>query len=138
MATKAELEARLKRVPLFDTLSRRQLRKMLDKAKVTSHTKGQEITKEDLGSLAFHLVLSGKAKVSIRGRKVRELGAGDYFGEISMIDGRPRSATVTATTDLATLAVPHLAFQQLLDDDPEIARQMLIRLCARLREAESG
>ena len=137
MADQADLEAQLERVPLFGSLSRRQLRRMLDKATTTTHTPGQEITKEDLGSLAFHLVLTGSAEVSIRGKKVRVLGPGEYFGEISMIDGRPRSATVTAATGLTTLAVPHLAFQQVLHDDPEIARQMLVQLCSRLREAEA-
>ena len=137
MAGKKDLEARLMRVPIFGALSKRQLRKMLDKAKTTTHRPGQEITKEALGSLAFHLVLSGSAEVTVRGKKVRDLGPGEYFGEISMIDGRPRSATVTATTDLETLAVPHLAFQEMLDDEPETARQLLVMLCRRLREAEA-
>lgn len=137
MADSSDLETRLLRVPIFAQLSRRQLRKMLDKSKTTTHSPGQEITKEGLGSLALHLILSGTVEVTVRDKKVRELGPGDYFGEISMIDGRPRSATVKATTDLKTLAVPHLAFQQLLDDDPEVARQMLVRLCQRLREAEA-
>jgi len=137
MADTSDLEARLIKVPIFGPLSRRQLRKVLGKAKTTSHSAGQDITEQDKGSLAFHLVLSGTADVSVRGKKVRTLGPGEYFGEISMIDGRPRSATVTAASPLTTLAVPHLAFQDLLDDEPEVARQLLIRLCDRLREAEA-
>jgi CRP/FNR family cyclic AMP-dependent transcriptional regulator len=137
MADNADLEARLIRVPIFGQLSRRQLKKLLGKAKTTSHSAGQDITEQDKGSLAFHLVLSGSADVTVHGKKVRTLGPGEYFGEISMIDGRPRSATVTAASPLTTLAVPHLAFQDLLDDEPEVARQLLVRLCDRLREAEA-
>jgi CRP/FNR family cyclic AMP-dependent transcriptional regulator len=107
------------------------------KAKTTTHSAGQDVTEQDKGSLAFHLVLSGSADVTVHGEKVRTLGPGEYFGEISTIDGRPRSATVTAASALTTLAVPHLAFQDLLDDEPEVARQLLIRLCDRLREAEA-
>ena len=71
------------------------------------------------------------------GREVRRLGPGDYFGEISLIDGKPRSATVTAAGSLTTLAVPHLAFSEMLDENPAAARDVLIQLCARLREAEA-
>lgn len=138
MADKSDLESRLMHVPLFGQLSRRQVKKLVSKAKVTSHSAGQDITEQDKGSLAFHLVLSGSADVKVNGKKVRALGAGEYFGEISMIDGRRRSATVTATSPLSTLAVPHLAFQDLLDDEPEVARQILVRLCDRLREAEAA
>ena len=68
----------------------------------------------------------------------RTLTVGDHFGEISLIDGKPRSATVSATEPLTTLAVPYQAFQSLLDDDPTCARGLLTVLCARLREAEAG
>ena len=137
MADTADLEARLTRVPIFGALSNRQIRKVVGFSKRITHRPGQEITKEDLGSLAFHLILSGSADVTIRGEKIRSLGPGDYFGEISMIDGRPRSATVTASSDLETVAVPYLAFQKVLDDEPEVARQLLVMLCGRLREAEA-
>jgi CRP/FNR family cyclic AMP-dependent transcriptional regulator len=83
------------------------------------------------------VILDGTATVSKAGVDKRTLGAGDHFGEISMIDSKRRSATVTATEPLTALAVPHLAFQSLLDDDPTCARETLMVLCARLREAEA-
>ena len=87
--------------------------------------------------MAFHLILDGRATVSIAGTEVRSLGSGDYFGEISMIDGKPRSATVTATEPTRTLAIPHQDFERLVADEPDFARGLLVTLCARLREAES-
>jgi len=62
---------------------------------------------------------------------------GRYFGEISMIDGKPRSATVTAVAPMTTLAIPHQDFERLLADEPDFARGLLVNLCARVREAEA-
>lgn len=133
-----DLEAKLAAVPIFAGLSRRQVSKLVGKSKETRHQAGHEIAKEGEGSLALHLILTGTAEVSLRGESLRQLGEGDYFGEISLIDGRPRSASVKAATDLTTLAVPHLAFRQLLEDDATFATGLLVLLCARLREAESA
>jgi CRP-like cAMP-binding protein len=133
-----EYDAELAAVPVFAGLSRRQRGKLLDLSRVVTHDDGHELATEGEGSLALHVVLDGRAMVSIRGAQVRELGPGDSFGEISLIDGKPRSATVTAQGALTTLAVPHHAFNELLDDDPAAARVVLVQLCARLREAEAG
>ena len=89
------------------------------------------------GAQAFHLILSGQATVSHGSRTIRTLGEGDYFGEISMIDGKPRSATVTVDEDVRALAIDHGVFQSLLDAQPEFAKGLLKGLCSRLREAEA-
>ena len=95
------------------------------------------MTTEGALGLGFHLILDGEATVSQGGTTLRKLGPGDYFGEISMIDGRRRSATVTAETPLRAAYVSHATFEELLDQDPGFARGLLKVLCARLREAES-
>src|SRR5690242_9426049 len=118
MTDRKDLEAMLAKVPVFSGLSRRQLGKLVDKSKETRHQAGRELAKEGEGALALHLITSGSAGVSVGGESVRTLGEGDYFGEISLIDGKPRSATVQAETDLTTLAVPHVAFQALLEEEP--------------------
>jgi len=138
MSDTHDLESKLAAVPVFAGLSRRHVSKLVAQSKQTFHQAGHEIAKEGEGSLALHLILTGSADVTLRGQPVRTLHAGDYFGEISLIDGRPRSATVTAAEDLTTLAVPHLGFQQLLEDEPGFAAGLLKLLCARLREAERG
>jgi CRP-like cAMP-binding protein len=132
-----DAERTLASVDLFSGLSHRQLKRLLDGAHEVHHVSGQEIAREGAGALAFHLILDGHARVDLHGQEVRTLGPGDHFGEISMIDGKPRSATITATDDLTTLVVPHQDFEQLLRGDPDFARALLSTLCARLREAEA-
>jgi CRP-like cAMP-binding protein len=98
---------------------------------------GREIAHEGLGGLAFHLVLSGEVEVSIRGRAVSRLHTGESFGEISMIDGKPRSATVTVVEPTRTLAIPHQVFDELTAEEPEFTRGLLELLCARIRTADT-
>ena len=117
-----ELHGHLANVPILAGLSRRQATKLLSGSKQIKHAAGHEIAVEGQGALALHLILDGTAQVSIRGKQIRQLGSGDYFGELSLIDGRPRSATVVAETALHTLAIPHSVFQNLLRDDPDFAR----------------
>jgi CRP/FNR family transcriptional regulator, cyclic AMP receptor protein len=132
-----DVQAHLARVPIFAGLSSRQLGKLAGSSRRTTHQAGHEMAKEGEGALALHIILDGTAEVSVHGRPRRELRAGDYFGEISLIDGKKRSATVTATSDLHTLAVPHGPFQKLLETEPGFAAGLLTLVCARLREAEA-
>jgi CRP-like cAMP-binding protein len=124
-------------VDLFRDLSRAQLKRLANAASEVSHPPGKAVATEGGGALAFHLIIEGSATVSKDGRVLRTLGPGDYFGEISMIDGRPRSATVTALEPLKAVAIPHQDFEAVIDEDPEFARHLLKTLCARLREAEA-
>jgi CRP/FNR family cyclic AMP-dependent transcriptional regulator len=132
-----DLQARLAVVPIFSGLSNRQLGRLVEAARTTTHQPGHEIAREGEGAMALHLILEGTAEVTVHGRPRRELRTGDYFGEISLIDGRKRSATVTATSNVRTLAVPHLPFQRLLESEPGFAAGLLKMVCSRLREAEA-
>ena len=132
-----DVQAHLARVPIFAGLSSRQLGKLAGASRRTTHQAGHEIAKEGEGALALHIILDGTAEVTVHGSPKRELRAGDYFGEISLIDGKKRSATVTAASDLHTLAVPHGPFQKLLETEPGFAAGLLTLVCARLREAEA-
>jgi CRP-like cAMP-binding protein len=131
-------ETRLEEIELFRGLSKRQLKKLIGESREVQHAAGHHVAEEGLGSLAFHLILTGDAEVRHGETPLRTLGPGDYFGEISIIDGKPRSATVAAGDDgLTTFAIPYQAFQSLLEDDAEFARTLLKTLCSRLREAEA-
>ena len=137
MARDREREALIADVDLFRDLSRSQLKRLASASREVSHPVGKAVATEGQGAHAFHFILEGEATVTKDGRVLRTLGPGDYFGEISMIDGRPRSATVSAVAPLQVLAIPHLDFEQVLDEDPGFARHLLKTLCARLREAEA-
>ena len=137
MARDRAREAVIANVDLFRDLSKAQLKRLAGAASEVSHPPGKAVTTEGGGALALHLIIEGSATVSKDGHELRTLGPGDYFGEISMIDGRPRSATVTALEGLTVMAIPHQDFETVLDEDPEVARRLLKTLCARLREAEA-
>ena len=137
MARDRAHEAVIASVDLFRDLSKSQLKRLAEASIEVSHPPGKAVATEGRGGLAFHLILEGSATVSKDGQVLRTLGPGDYFGEISMIDGLPRSATVTALEPLKAVAIPHVDFEGVIDDDPEFARHLLKTLCARLREAEA-
>ena len=135
--TPLDAEQLLAKIDLFSGLSHRRLKKVAAQARFIEHDGGHEIATEGLGAIAFHLIVSGKVRVSRADRPVRELGPEEYFGEISMIDGKPRSVTVTTVEPTRTLVIPHLVFEDLVHDEPEFAVGLLKLLCARLRELEA-
>ena len=127
----------LSRIDLFAGLSRRQLKQLAARANEVRHDAGHVVTTEGRPALAFHMILEGQVTVTQGGTVLRTLGPAEHFGEISLIDGQRRSATVTAETPLRTITVSHATFGELLDQDPSFARTLLAVLCARLREAEA-
>lgn len=132
-----ELKSHLAAVDLFQGLSKRQLNALVKQGKLTEHEDGQEVIAEGTGAIGFHLITSGKAKVTSGNQVRRTLGVGDYFGEVSLLDGKPRSASVVADGSLQTFALRPHTVEGLMEDNPAVARSMLVVLCSRLREAES-
>ena len=132
-----EVLDRIAAVDVFAGLSKRQHKRIAGAGRTTTLEAGKVVAEEGKDALAFHLVLDGALEVSVRGNVVRRLGPGDYFGEISMIDGKPRSATVTATEPTQCFALQHSSFEDLILAEPLVAKAMLETLAGRLREAES-
>jgi hypothetical protein len=95
-----EQVAALAHVPLFSDLSKRQLRKLADVSAVVSFSGGKEIVKQDVAGSVFYVILEGKAKVTKRGRTVKHLGPGAFFGELAIIVGAPRTASVVSETPM--------------------------------------
>jgi|tagenome__1003787_1003787.scaffolds.fasta_scaffold19876586_1 CRP/FNR family cyclic AMP-dependent transcriptional regulator len=129
-------ESLLAAIDLFNGLSPEQVRKLVDRGRLIPHQTGRQLTSEGDHAHALHVILKGRATVTVAGSEVRTIGSGDYFGEISMIDGKPRSATVTATEPMTTLTISHTEFQRLLTQDPDFGRRLLTSLCARLRDVK--
>ena len=123
----------LGRAGIFEGLSRKDLNEILASAKEMEYPEGKTVVTEGENGVSFHLILQGKAKVVVGKRTRATLGPGDYFGELSVIDRGPRTASVTAATPLKTLTLVSWDFLAVLDENPKIARKMLIEMCKRLR-----
>ena len=132
MPSKTPLEM-LGSAGLFEGLSKRELQQILSQTREMTFPEGKTIVKEGENGVSFHLILEGKVKVTVGKRTRVSLGPGQYFGELSLIDRGPRTAAVTATTPVKTLTLVSWDFLALLDENPKIARKMLIELCRRLR-----
>jgi CRP/FNR family cyclic AMP-dependent transcriptional regulator len=133
---KKTLVEMLSRNRLFDELTKKEVGAVIEYSTEVNHPEGQPIVIEDRAGVGFHLILDGTAIVSVKGRKLRTLGAGESFGDIAVIDGGPRSASVTAETPLRTLSLPPWEFKPLVLEHPQLAYKLLLKLCALLREAE--
>lgn len=130
--------AALRRVPLFADMDRRQAEQIARLLKKRPFAKGETVILEGSGGAAFFLIESGEATVTRKGVHLGTLGPGDHFGEIALIDGGPRSATVTAATDLACYGLTFWEFRPLLERNGTIGWKILQALAKRLRAAEQG
>jgi CRP/FNR family transcriptional regulator len=126
----------LKRVPLFAGVGDRELGRLAKVMRESTFNEGQAITTEGRSGVGFFVIEHGNATVSLRGEIVRTLGPGDHFGEIALIDEGPRSATVTATTDLRCRGMAAWEFRSFVQEHPEVAWPLLETLASRLRDAE--
>jgi CRP/FNR family transcriptional regulator len=126
----------LQRVPLFEGLSRRQLKRIQDLAKEVRYMEGVSIVKENEAGNSFYVILEGQAKVLRGSRTITKLVPGDFFGEISLLDGGARSASVVSETPMTLLELTQRAFQRLLRDDPSVALKLMEALAKRVRRTE--
>jgi CRP/FNR family cyclic AMP-dependent transcriptional regulator len=131
-----ELVESLKRVPIFAGVRDKDLERLVKAMRESRFNEGEAITTEGHSGVGFFLIEHGNATVSLRGEIVRTLGPGDHFGEIALIDEGPRSATVTATTDLRCRGLAAWEFKAFVQEHPEVAWPLLETLASRLRDAE--
>jgi CRP/FNR family transcriptional regulator, cyclic AMP receptor protein len=128
----------LSHVDLFQGLTAKELKTVLGQAKAISFRPEEVVAEEGSRGGRLYLILRGEAKVDVGGRFRASLGPGDYFGEISLIDGGPRSATVAAVTDLQTLSIASFNFRSLMKEQPLLALKLLEQLCRRIRSSEQS
>jgi CRP/FNR family cyclic AMP-dependent transcriptional regulator len=133
MAAPIEL---LKRVPLFQGVDDKHLRSIAQSFTERSFTAGTELVGEGKGGVGFFVIESGEARVSVEGEERRTLGPGDYFGEIALIDGGVRTATVTATSDGKMHGMTPWQFRPLVEENASIAWPLLEAMARRTRELE--
>lgn len=133
---KREMAGRLGQVRLFKELSKSDLRELEDIGKVVPYAAGYTIIDQGASGAGFHMILSGEAKVVRGGRTVARLGPGEVFGEMALIDGGPRTATVIAETDTTTFAIATWDFRALVKKRPGMSWSLLLSMTERLREAQ--
>jgi CRP-like cAMP-binding protein len=122
-------------IPLFSRLRKRQLRGIAKFTKVLDYSPNDVIVQTGERGDSFCLVLDGRARV--RGRS-GELKAGDFFGEMALLDGGPRSATIIATTAVRVMKLPRRVFLKAMEQDPQIGLAIMQTLAERVRRLERG
>jgi CRP-like cAMP-binding protein len=126
----------LKQVPLFQNVPEKQLQSIAAEMAERRFGDGQELTAEGRSGVGFFVLESGSAKVTVDGEDRRTLGPGDYFGEIALIDGGVRTATITATSDGVAYGLTPWQFRPLVESHAEIAWPLLEAMARRTRELE--
>ena len=121
-------------VPLLAACSKRELSLVASIADEIAQPTGTVLTVEGKTGREFCILISGDAEVRQRDKRLRLLSAGDFFGEIALILDAPRSATVTATSEVRLLVIDQNAFRRLLRESPSIQGKVLEALAVRLAD----
>ena len=129
-----EAASMLADVPLFAGLSRRHLGHIAKIASAKRFAPGGALVRAGEPPDAFYVILDGRVRVETPGRGI-ELTSGDFFGEMALIDGEPRSATIVTLTDVHVMIIPRSKFLKVLESEPKITLAIMATLTRRLREA---
>ena len=133
MDSKLEL---LQRVPLLAGLGSRELEEVGRLADEIDLPQGRELTQEGKSGGEFFVIVDGSVRVERGGKVLREMGPGEFLGEISLIDDGPRTATVTTATPVRLFVIAHRQFHSLLERFPGIQTQILKTMASRIRHLE--
>jgi len=132
----AATAAVLARVPLFADLDESELQRVASVFKERRFAQGETVIQQGSGAAAFFVIDSGEAKVLVDGIEKRVMQAGDYFGEMALIDAGTRTATVTAATDLVCSGVTFWDFQPLVEASGVIGWKLLQSLIGIYRSEQ--
>jgi CRP/FNR family cyclic AMP-dependent transcriptional regulator len=125
----------IKRAPIFSGCSKKELRRIAAITQLVELPAGHELTREGEPGRDFVVLLEGGADVRRKGRRVAELGPGDWLGEISLLTGGPRTATVTTTAPSRALVIRGGMFRSLVETTPSIAYKTLVRVASLLPQS---
>ena len=138
MFGKSSKIALLEKVPLFRDLPRRQLDQIARLADEIEVPAGKRLATAGESGLELFVIIEGHATITIGSGRTARLGPGDFFGEMSLVDGGPRSATVEAASDMRLLVVARREFWQLLTAAPPLVLKIMSALSRRVRDAEAA
>ena len=127
----------LRGVSLFAELDDADLSGLAEEFNERSYPAGAAMATEGEGGLVFFIIESGEATVSIGGDEVARMGPGEYFGEVALIDKRPRTATVEAVADTTCFTLPVWSFRPFVEARPTVAWKLLEALADRLETAQA-
>ena len=132
---KAQIEL-LSAVPLFSLTPKKQLRTIAQEFKSRKVPEGKQLAEQGEYGREFYVVVSGSARCEVDGREIRKFGPGSFFGELALLAGGPRSATIIAETPMELLVLDRGDFTVLLRAAPDVAIKILKSVAARLQEAD--
>jgi len=115
----------LKRVPIFSDLDRKELERIAASMKQRTFSAGETVTSEGQSGVGFFVIEEGEATVTVHGDERRRLGPGDYFGEVALLNESPRTATITADSDLRCYGLTSWEFRPLVETHGSIAWKLL-------------
>jgi CRP/FNR family transcriptional regulator, cyclic AMP receptor protein len=127
----------LSRVPLFAGCSKKELRQVAGIADEIDFRPGKTLIRQGAPGREFFVLLEGTVDVVRDGKKIAELGAGEFFGELALVSNIPRTATVTATSPIRALVVVDRDFRRLLKDDVSVAVKVLGTMAERMPPADT-
>ena len=123
----------LKKVPLFADLDDREREQIAESMRERRFAEGDTVTQEGAGGAGFFVVESGSANVSVEGQPRGTIGPGDYFGEIALLTGSDRTATIVATSDMVCYGMTPWDFRPLVESNSTIAWKLLTAMAQKLR-----
>lgn len=126
----------LHRIPLFSGFDRRRLERLGMLADEVDVPAGKMLMRQGESGADMMVVVRGSVSVERDGSRLNTLGPGDFFGEIALVDGGPRTATVTAEEPTTLLVITHRDFHSMMDEFPEVADQVMNALAKRVRHLE--
>ncbi len=134
----ATLIERLSNIELFSELTNKEIKKVASYMTTMDVRQGRDLTVQGTVGREFMIIAEGEASVRRNGRLIATLGPGDFFGELAVIAGVPRTATVSAETEMVVETLNRREFSSLLDESPKLARKILVGAVKRLHELEEG
>ena len=123
----------LKTVPLFAGLDGKELEEIASSMRERRFKAGDTVTQEGAGGVGFFIVEEGQADVTVGGESKGSVGPGDYFGEIALINESPRTATLTASTDMVCYGMTPWDFRPLVESNSDIAWKLLTAMAEKMR-----
>jgi CRP/FNR family transcriptional regulator, cyclic AMP receptor protein len=123
----------LRKVPLFADLDNNELEQIASSMRERRFETGDTVTQEGAGGVGFFVVEEGQADVSVGGESKGSIGPGDYFGEIALINESPRTATLTASTDMVCYGMTSWDFKPLVESNSAIAWKLLTAMAEKMR-----